>query len=51
MFIVDLFIDSTSDNKVISFLDGNVGYNQIFMSKEDMSKTAFCYPKFVSLFE
>jgi hypothetical protein len=32
-------------------LDGNVGYNQIFMAKEDMSKTVFCCPVFVSLFE
>jgi hypothetical protein len=49
--IADLLINSTSGNKVISFLDGNAGYNQIFMVKEDVSKTAFRCPGFVGLFE
>jgi hypothetical protein len=29
MPVADLLIDSMSGNKVISFLDGNAGYNQI----------------------
>ncbi|MDF0449050.1 reverse transcriptase family protein, partial [Escherichia coli] len=40
-----------SGHKVISFLDGNAGYNQIFMAEEDMYKTAFRCPGFVGLFE
>jgi hypothetical protein len=32
-------------------LDGNVGYNQIFMAEEDMSTSAFRCPGFISLFE
>jgi hypothetical protein len=51
MPIVDLLIDSVSGNKVISFLDGNAGYNQIFMVKENVSKTTFHCPGFVGLFE
>jgi hypothetical protein len=51
MPIADLLIDSASGNKAIRFLDGNVGYNQIFMVKEDVSKTAFHCPGFVGLFE
>jgi hypothetical protein len=51
MPVADLLIDSTSGNNVISFLDGNAGYNQIFMAKEDVSKTAFCCPGFIGLFE
>jgi hypothetical protein len=51
MPVANLLIDSASGNKVISFLDGNAGYNQIFMAKEDVSKTTFCYPGFVGLFE
>jgi hypothetical protein len=51
MPVADLLIDSTSDNKVISFLDGNAGYNQIFMAKEDVSKTTFRCLGFVGLFE
>jgi hypothetical protein len=41
MPIADLLIDSASGNKVISFFDGNAGYNQIFMPKEDVNKTVF----------
>jgi hypothetical protein len=51
MLVADLLVDSTSGNKVISFLDDNAGYNQSFMAKEDVSKTTFCCPWFVSLFE
>jgi hypothetical protein len=49
--VADLLIDNASGNKVISFLDGNAGYNQIFRVKEDVSKTAFRCPGFVGLFE
>jgi hypothetical protein len=49
--VADLLVDSASGNKVISFLDGNVGYNQIIMVKEGMRKTAFCCPGFIGLFE
>jgi hypothetical protein len=51
MHVADLLVDSASGNKVISFLDGNAGYNHIFMVKEDVSKTAFWCPGFVGLFE
>jgi hypothetical protein len=51
MPFADLWMDSASGNKVISFLDSNVGYNQIFIVKEDVNKTAFHCPGFISLFE
>jgi hypothetical protein len=51
MPVADLLVDNASSNKVISFLDGNVDYNQIFMAKEDVSKTAFHCLGFVGLFE
>nr|AAX96785.1 retrotransposon protein, putative, unclassified [Oryza sativa Japonica Group]ABA92547.1 retrotransposon protein, putative, unclassified [Oryza sativa Japonica Group] len=51
MPIADMMINDASGHKVISFLDGNVGYNQIFMAEEDMYKTAFRCPGFVGLFE
>jgi hypothetical protein len=51
MPIANLLIDSASGNKVISFLDGNAGYNQIFTAKEDVSMTVFRCPGFVGLFE
>jgi hypothetical protein len=51
MPVADVLIDSASGNKMISFLDGNAGYNQIFIAKEDVSKTTFRCPGFVGLFE
>jgi hypothetical protein len=51
MPVANLLVDSMLGNKVISFLDGNAGYNQIFMVKEDVGKTAFCCLGFVGLFE
>jgi hypothetical protein len=51
MPVVDLLVDSVLGNKVISFLDGKEGYNQIFIAKEDVSKTTFRYSGFIGLFE
>jgi hypothetical protein len=51
MPIADTLINNASDNKMTSFLDGNMGYNHIFMVEEDISKTAFRCPGFVGLFE
>jgi hypothetical protein len=51
MPIVDILINKASRNKVISFLDGNVGYNQIFMAIEDIPKTTFRCLGFVGLFK
>jgi hypothetical protein len=51
MPISDMLINNASRHQVISFLDGNASYNQIFMAEEDMSKTAFRCPGFISLFE
>jgi hypothetical protein len=51
MPITDMLINNTSEHRVISFLYGNVGYNKIFMVKEDVSKTAFHCPGFIGLFE
>jgi hypothetical protein len=44
-----MLVNDSSGHKVISFLDGNVGYNQIFMVEEDMHKTAFRCPGLVFL--
>jgi hypothetical protein len=51
MPISDMLINNASGNRIISFLDGNVGYNQIFMAKEDTSKTTFICLGFIGLFE
>jgi hypothetical protein len=41
MSVVEDLINKASGHWMISFLDGNTGYNQIFMAEEDMSKIVF----------
>jgi hypothetical protein len=49
--VVDALINHASGHKIISFLDGNAGYNQIFMAKEDVAKTGFHCLGFIGIFE
>ena len=51
MPVADLVVDATSGHRIISFMDGNAGYNQIFMVEEDIPKTTFRCPGHVGLFE
>ena len=51
LLIADLLVDAASGHKVISFMDGNAGYNQIFMAKEDVAKTAFRCHGAIGLYE
>ena len=51
MTIADMLVDAAVGHKVISFMDGNAGYNQIFMTEEDIHKTAFRCPGHLGLFE
>jgi hypothetical protein len=51
MPVVETLINAAVGNKIMSFMDGNAGYNQIFMASEDIHKTAFRVPNVVGLFE
>jgi hypothetical protein len=51
MPIADMLINNAFRHRFISFLDGNAGYNQIFMAEEDMSKMVFHCHSFIGLFE
>ena len=51
MPIADMLVDAAAEHKVIDFMDGNAGYNQIFMAEEDIHKTAFRCPGHLGLFE
>jgi len=51
MPIADLLVDATLGHKVISFVDGIVGYIQIFMTEEDVPKTTFRCPRSIGLYE
>ena len=50
MPIADMLVDVAVGHKVISFMDDNTGYNQIFMAEEDIAKTAFRCPSAIGLF-
>jgi hypothetical protein len=51
MPIAETLINAAAGHKILSFMDGNAGYNQIFMAPEDIHKTAFRVPGAVGLFE
>jgi hypothetical protein len=51
MPFAETLINATAGNKILSFMDGNASYNQIFMALEDIHKTAFRVPGAVGLFE
>jgi hypothetical protein len=51
MPIAGILVNNASGHRMISFLDNNAGYNQVFMAKEDVHKTVFRCPRFVGLFE
>jgi hypothetical protein len=42
---------NTPCHRVLSFMDGSAGYNQIFMAPEDIHKATFRVPGSVGLFE
>jgi hypothetical protein len=51
MPVADLLVDAAAGYKVISSMDGNAGYNQIFMAIEDVSKTTLRCLGHIGLFE
>lgn len=51
MPIVEMFVDAAAGQKILSFMNGNAGYNQIFMAPEDIHKTAFKCMGAIGLFE
>jgi len=50
MSVADMLADAVAGHKVICFVDGNAGYNQIFMAEEDIHKTAFRCPGALGLY-
>ena len=51
MPMAETLINAVVGHKMLSFIDGNASYNQIFMALEDIRKTAFRLPGAVGLFE
>jgi hypothetical protein len=51
MPVTETLINAAAGHKILNFMDGNAGYNQIFMAPEDINKTAFRVLGAVGLFE
>ncbi|KAI5329630.1 hypothetical protein L3X38_029027 [Prunus dulcis] len=51
MPMADMLIDGAAHNQMLSFMDGNAGYNQIMMAEQDIHKTAFMCPGHIGAFE
>jgi hypothetical protein len=51
MPVAETLINVTADNKILSYMDCNADYNLIFMTPEDIHKTAFRVPGVVGLFK
>ncbi|CAL8174634.1 unnamed protein product [Prunus armeniaca] len=49
--MADLLVDRAAKHEILSFMDGHSDYNQIFIPKEDVHKTAFRCPDFIGTFE
>ena len=51
MPIVDMLVDYTANNELLSFMDGFSSYNQILIVLEDIPKTVFRCPGSIGTFE
>ena len=51
MLIVDMLVDSITNNELLSFMDGFSSYNQISIAIEDIPKTTFRCPGSIGTFE
>ena len=51
MPIVDMLVDAAANNGILTFMDGYLGYNQIYLVKEDIHKKAFRCPGSIGTFE
>jgi hypothetical protein len=51
MPVAERLINAAAGNKILSFVDGNAGYNQIFMAPKDIHNTAFRVPGAMGLFK
>ena len=51
MPIADVLVDGVAGHKLLSFMDGHSGYNQIFIAEDDVHKTAFRCPGSIGTFE
>lgn len=46
-----MLVDSVVGNTILNFIDENLGYNQIFIIENDVSKTTFRCPRLLRIYE
>ncbi|KAI5323806.1 hypothetical protein L3X38_032879 [Prunus dulcis] len=51
MPMADMLVDGAAHNQMLSFMDGNAGYNQIIVAEEDIHMPAFMCPGHIGAFE
>ncbi|CAL8175150.1 unnamed protein product [Prunus armeniaca] len=51
MPMADMLVDGAAHNQMLSFMDGNAGYNRIMAVEEDIHKIAFMCPGHIGAFE
>ena len=51
MPIVDVLVDEVARQKLLSFMDGHSGYNQILIIEKDFHKTTLRCPVSIGTFE
>ncbi|KAI5342330.1 hypothetical protein L3X38_010205 [Prunus dulcis] len=51
MPMADMLVDEVAQNQMLSFMDGNAGYNHIMVAEENIHKTAFMCPGHIGAFE
>ncbi|CAL2246874.1 unnamed protein product [Prunus armeniaca] len=51
MPMADMLVDGATYNQMLSFMDGNAGFNQIMVAEKDIHKTSFMCPGHISAFE
>ncbi|CAL8167777.1 unnamed protein product [Prunus armeniaca] len=51
MPMADMLVDGAAHNQMLSFMDGNAGYNQIIVAEGDIHKTTFMCPGHIGAFE
>ncbi|KAI5316183.1 hypothetical protein L3X38_045359 [Prunus dulcis] len=51
MPMADILVDGAAHNQMLSFMDGNAGYNQIVVAEKDIHKTTFTCQGHIGAFE
>ena len=51
MPIAEMLVDVAANNGILTFMDGYLGYNQIYLAEEDIHTIAFHCPRSIGIFK